>query len=340
MNELILKTECYVTTAMGTEVIGKSTKGQWRTYGEILRRVEEAKQWAIGDWLRDGKQHYGDGLYREAAEVLGLEEKTLREYKFLSGVFALSARADKVSWRHHYQVASLKPTVVTETGKAKGKWKLGDEPDREKMTEFLDKAAAKKWSTRDLAEKVKLYKAQQQQAIELANEPEKYKVIYADPPWKYNDKLIEGYGAADHHYPQMSIAELCALPVKSLAMDNSVLFLWTTSPMLEECFSVVSAWGFTYKSSFVWDKVKHNYGHYNSVRHELLLICTRGSCVPQADTLLDSVVELERSDKHSEKPEEFRNIIEMMYPDGKRIELFARIVADGWDRWGLESEAA
>ena len=54
--ELILKTKCYLTTQVGTQVIRKSTQAEWDTYGEILRRVDEAKQWAIGDWLVDGKQ--------------------------------------------------------------------------------------------------------------------------------------------------------------------------------------------------------------------------------------------------------------------------------------------
>lgn len=170
-----------------------------------------------------------------------------------------------------------------------------------------------------------------------------YGIIYADPPWKYSDKLIEGYGAADHHYPQMSIKELCEYQdsngksVKDLAGDNAVLFIWVTSPMLEESFKVINAWGFEYKTSFVWDKVRHNYGHYNSVRHELLLICTKGSYTPEHGELFDSVQSIERSDRHSEKPEEFRTIIDILYPSGKRTELFARKQVDGWESWGNEA---
>ena len=165
----------------------------------------------------------------------------------------------------------------------------------------------------------------------------KYNVIYADPPWKYSDKLIEGYGAAEHHYPAMSIEELCALDVKSKVASDAVLFLWVTSPFLDECWPVIKAWGFEYKSSFVWDKVKHNYGHYNSVRHELLLICTRGSCLPESRTLHDSVISKERSPKHSEKPEYFRSLICSMYPNGKKLELFGRKKVNGWTVYGNEA---
>jgi len=171
-----------------------------------------------------------------------------------------------------------------------------------------------------------------------------YRVIYADPPWSYGNSGVindsDNYGRAARHYPSLSIAELCALPVKALADPDAVLFLWVTSPLLAECFAVVAAWGFTYKSSFVWDKVRHNFGHYNSVRHELLLVCTRGSCTPDVRTLHDSVQTIERSDVHSEKPEHFRSIIDDLYPRGARIELFARCAAPApWETWGNELRA-
>lgn len=164
----------------------------------------------------------------------------------------------------------------------------------------------------------------------------KYQVIYADPPWQYQFGF-DIHGAALRHYNTMTIEELCALPIKVLAEDNAVLFLWVTSPKLADCFAIINAWGFEYKTSFVWDKVKHVMGHYNSVRHEFLLICTRGSYPKQSDTLIDSVVTVERSDEHSEKPTRFREIIEEMYPVSNKIELFARTKTLGWDVWGNES---
>ena len=170
---------------------------------------------------------------------------------------------------------------------------------------------------------------------EVAPPSGKYRVIYADPPWSYGNKLVDGYGAAENHYPTMTIEELCALPVKDLAEDNAVLFLWVTSPLLEECFEVIRAWGFKYKASFVWDKLRKNFGYYNGVRHEFLLVCTRGSCTPDVPKLFDSVQSIERTE-HSRKPEEFRQIIDTLYPHGKRIELFARRPAPGWEVWGNE----
>ena len=88
-------------------------------------------------------------------------------------------------------------------------------------------------------------------------------------------------------------------------------------------------------SLLIWDKVKHNMGHYNSVRHEFLLVCTRGSCQPDERKLFDSVQTIERTE-HSKKPEEFRQIIDTIYPYGSRIELFARRPSEGWEAWGNE----
>jgi len=205
-----------------------------------------------------------------------------------------------------------------------------------RLDEETQRAVALKLATGEAVSVTDARRQAKRDGVHLAPPMEgKYRLIYADPPWKYGDNLVpDNYGAAIMHYDSLTIADLCALPVGQIAEDNSVLFLWVTSPLLRDCFEVVRSWGFEYKASFVWDKIRHNMGHYNSVRHEFLLICTRGSCLPENGKLLDSVVSVERSATHSEKPEEFRRIIETMYPSATKIELFARKAADGWDAWG------
>lgn len=166
----------------------------------------------------------------------------------------------------------------------------------------------------------------------------KYKIIYADPPWSYGDKQnTKLLGGALKHYPLMKTSEIANLPVKEFTENNAVLFLWTTSPLLQESFDVIKGWGFKYKTSFVWNKIKHNMGHYNSVRHEFLLIATKGSCTPEVKKLFNSVISEERKE-HSKKPQIFRDIINTLYPTGNRIELFARQKTEGWDIWGNELE--
>ena len=109
---------------------------------------------------------------------------------------------------------------------------------------------------------------------------------------------------------------------------------------LREAFAVVDAWDFEYKSSFVWDKIKHVMGHYNSVRHEFLLICTRGSCQPDTLQLIDSVQSIERKREHSEKPVEFYDIIETLYTYGRKLEMFPRGRREGWDVYGHQAQIA
>ena len=174
--------------------------------------------------------------------------------------------------------------------------------------------------------------------VDIFNTKEKFRVIYSDPAWSYNDKQdTPQLGGAAKHYDTMSVNEICKLPVNEISEKDSVLFLWVTSPLLEDAFTVIKAWGFKYKTSFVWDKVKHNMGHYNSVRHEMLLIATKGSCTPDNKKLYDSVQSIERNDNHSEKPIEFLNIIDDLYNYGNKLEMFCRnIKKEKWYGWGNE----
>lgn len=287
------------------------SKEEWMDVFKALKQVEGCVQFWIGDCLAYRQQRWG--MYDDIAEETGMAMNTLREYKHISEAVKSDVRTSDLSFNHHKEVAALPP---------------------EKQELFLNMAVDEGLSVRELRAKIR----NERKEIKLASLPdEKYRIIYADPPWSYGDKQdISSLGGATKHYPTMSIDELCSMPIMDLAQDDAVLFLWVTSPLLNECFAVIEAWGFNYKTSFVWDKVKHNMGHYNSVRHELLLICTRGSCTPDNVKLFDSVQSIERNENHSEKPEYFREIIETLYTHGRKIELFARRKVEGWDVFGNE----
>ena len=182
----------------------------------------------------------------------------------------------------------------------------------------------------------KIQKAERLEKNKVAEWPKgKYRVIYADPPWQYGDER-SGFGGAIDHYNTMTMEELKAMPVASLSEDNAVLFLWGTAPLLPEAVELINAWGFKYKTNIVWDKVRANLGNYTSVRHEHLFIATKGSGVPDNTTRVDSVQVVERVGRHSEKPEEFRNIIDTLYTYGNKLELFARKSVEGWEVFGNE----
>jgi N6-adenosine-specific RNA methylase IME4 len=174
----------------------------------------------------------------------------------------------------------------------------------------------------------------EKQDVEIKDK--KYRIIYADPPWKYGNSMPLGTTEPQDYYLLMDTHDICAMPIKDITEKDAVLFLWSTSPHLPEALEVAKAWGFTYKTTFIWDKIKHNMGHYNSVRHEILLVCTKGACTPDVKRLFDSVVSEERTE-HSKKPNVFREIIETIYTYGNKIELFARETPEGWDVFGNQS---
>lgn len=163
----------------------------------------------------------------------------------------------------------------------------------------------------------------------------KYRVIYADPPWEYGPSKGPGGGDAEDEYPTMSFDGICQLPVKEISDETAVLFLWVTTPLIQKGLDVMKAWGFDYKTLFTWDKVRSFFGHYNAVAQEFLLLGTKGSCLPDCNTLPHSVVRVKRG-RHSEKPEEFRQIIETLYKYGNKVELFARKQTEGWEVYGNE----
>ena len=103
---------------------------------------------------------------------------------------------------------------------------------------------------------------------ELVSGGEQFRCIYADPPWAYENTACRG--AAARHYKTMSLRELCELPVRELAESDAHLHLWTTSSFLFDAKRVIDAWGFQYKSSFVWCKPVVGCGNYWRLAHELL----------------------------------------------------------------------
>lgn len=164
-----------------------------------------------------------------------------------------------------------------------------------------------------------------------------FPVLYVDPPWRYDFAEDKGR-QIENHYPTMHLDDIKKLDVPAAA--DAVLYLWVTSPKLAEGLDVLDAWGFAYVTCMVWVKDKIGMGYYARQQHELLLIAGRGEPpVPGTDVRPSSVVSAPRG-KHSEKPERFYELIETMYPDHAKIELFARSEREGWASWGNEVEAA
>lgn len=192
--------------------------------------------------------------------------------------------------------------------------------------------------------------------IDIINTDKKYKIIYADPPWSYNSKMVLGKGAkrssADDYYKTMSIQDICNLPVKEIADEDCILFIWTTFPKLFETEKVINAWGFEYKTcAFTWVKKNKKYseernnkrggiddfmgqGRWTRQNAEICLLATKGK--PKRLSAKVRQIIYTEIREHSKKPDRVRDDIIELVGDLQRIELFARQAVDGWDCFGNE----
>jgi N6-adenosine-specific RNA methylase IME4 len=163
-----------------------------------------------------------------------------------------------------------------------------------------------------------------------------FPVIYADPPWQYEHPISDSR-RIENQYPTMDTESICALPVSEISAPDAILFLWATTPMLKHGLEVMRAWGFEYRTSMVWVKPSIGPGQWVRQRHEYLLIGVKGYIpTPKGENKPDSVIEAPRNE-HSQKPEVVYEIIEAMYPEFDKVELFCRQPRINWTAWGNET---
>ena len=172
-----------------------------------------------------------------------------------------------------------------------------------------------------------------------------YDIIYMDPPWKYGQTVRTGSGRQQSlegdHYPTMSIKELKDLPVKDLTNQDSLIYMWVTSPFVAIGIDIAEHWGFDFKTiAFVWDKTIALRGSYTmGATEQVLVFKKKGGKIPQPRGIRNARQFLsERKREHSRKPDEIRRRIEQMHPTQSKLEMFARTQSPGWDVWGNETD--
>lgn len=173
----------------------------------------------------------------------------------------------------------------------------------------------------------------------------KYKIIYADPPWSFNNKKTGGSmkSGADAQYATMSIDDLKQLDVKSICDEDCALVMWYVSSQPQEALDLVKAWGFTVKTmnGFIWNKLtaKGNaffgMGFWTRAGAECALIATKGK--PKTASRSVRQVINAKIGKHSEKPAAIRFAVTELFGDLPRLEMFARCAPDGWGVFGNEA---
>jgi N6-adenosine-specific RNA methylase IME4 len=174
----------------------------------------------------------------------------------------------------------------------------------------------------------------------------RFQVIYADPPWKFND-IPQKNGGACCHYPLMSDDELLAMApfVRGLADDDCAFPMWASGARMDFALELMYAWGFRFVTTlFCWCKLYSTcgrpvfgMGRYTASTAEFVLLGAKGNVAPDEHRIsqwVETPVVAACRTVHSEKPAEFRRRIECLWPDARRIELFCRHAPAGWTAWG------
>jgi N6-adenosine-specific RNA methylase IME4 len=168
-----------------------------------------------------------------------------------------------------------------------------------------------------------------QEPLPLPSGP--FRVIVADPPWRYGKRPNDPTKRESVVYSTMTADEIKQLPVRSLSADDAILWLWTTNAHLPEAFGVAAAWGFEYRTLLTWAKDRPGMGDWLRGQTEQCLFCIRGN--PTVELTNQSTLLSAPRTGHSAKPGEFYTLVERLCP-GSKLELFSRAVRDGWQAWG------
>lgn len=175
-----------------------------------------------------------------------------------------------------------------------------------------------------------------------------YEIIYADFPWKYTS-----FGTAKLAYSTMADEDIFGFNFSRFMAPKCVLFSWATGPKLQLAFRAAEHWqrnhGLFYQGvAYIWVKTKQDGAPIKAAGPRPRLVkpldefLLAFSTTPHKRTfplLTEKQVQHQFFPKqkvHSRKPPEFRDLIVELLGDRKRIELFAREKADGWDGWGDE----
>ena len=169
----------------------------------------------------------------------------------------------------------------------------------------------------------------------------KYSIIYADPPYDYKGgkqhNTTTSNKSAINHYPTMKLDEMKKLNIKDITEDDCLLYMWSTSPHLDQAIELGTSWGFKYITiAFVWDKQKVNPSFYTMSQVEICLLFKKGRIPQPRGKRNDRQFISSCREGHSKKPDEIRDRIVEMFPSQSKIELFARQEYTGWDNFGNE----
>lgn len=291
--------------ARGVKAVGKPSLDQWTAALDFASQTHECAPYWIGALLCYAENRADwQAKLDQAMSVTGLAKNTLEGFAYVYRRVAADERAIAPSPSHARAVAPLEPA---------------------EQRVWLEKAATEGLGSDELKRHIRA--SSRRRVIEgqavLAG---MYRVIYAAPD-----------------YDTLTMEAMAKLPVQAHALADAVLFLWVRATLIlanPGPRDIIEAWGFTAKSGRVWDRVLGVGGLYTDLRHEHLIIATRGTCVPDDPAAVNSSILTERrDDTKAHKPASVRLDIMRQYTTGPYLELFARERFEGWDTYGDDASA-
>ena len=321
--------------------IATKHKLKFETESKEFESENDVREWMINNQF--GRRNLSN--YQRSVLALQLEnvfsQRAKEKQKEAGGALPqISAKApietrkelSKVANVSHDTIAKVKHIEAKANEETKAKLSTGEVSINQAYQEI--KKEEKK------AERYKKIKEVKQKIEEenLVTPNKKYHVIGIDPPWAYEEK--GGFSSDDYNsesnrgavdYPTMTVEQIKKIELPSA--DDCVLFLWTTHAFLRDSFDLLDEWGFKYKATLVWDKVKMGLGRTVRMQVEFCLIAIKGNPIINGSSERDIITEPRR--EHSRKPEAFYEMAERMCV-GNKLDYFSRQNRKNWDHYGAE----
>lgn len=305
--------------------------------------MENCKEWMIlNQFGRRNLSNYQrsvlalelEKVFRERAKEKEFERKTTFQKSEKSNLPTINTvkEVSDIANVSHDTIAKVKAIEAKAPEEVKAKLRTGEVSINQAYQDI--KKEEKKAERDKKIEEVK----QKIESENLVQPNKKYHVIAIDPPWAYSEK--GGFSSDDYDadsnrgavdYPTMTVEQISKIELPTA--DDCVLFLWTTHAFLRDSFTLMEEWGFNYKATIVWDKVKMGIGRTVRMQVEFCLIGVMGSPIINGSSERDIITEPRR--EHSRKPEAFYQMVERMCI-GNKLDFFSRQNRENWDHYGAE----
>lgn len=334
----------YIIDGHNRYEIAKQFNLEYKTINKEFDNEDEAKEWMILNQF--GRRNLS--AYQRSVLALELEDvfriKAKENLKLSQGKGkqkSANLKVEPIETRKELsKVASVSHDTIAKVKKIQEK---APEEIKTKLStgEISINAAYKEIKKEEKKEERDKKIEEVKQKIETENLTElnkKYHVIAIDPPWAYNEKggfSSDDYDAQNNRgavdYPTMTVEQIKKIELPSA--NDSVLFLWTTHAFLRDSFDIMKHWGFEYKATIVWDKVKMGMGRNIRMQVEFCLLGVKGKPIIQGSSERDIITEARR--EHSRKPEAFYEMVERMCI-GNKLDYFSRQKRNNWEHYGAE----